>query len=203
MRRAVALALNRDVLFVCSSQEWNIPPEDSFLSGASPVAAPRRVRAEQELLPKARERLPLLGDWGVAAVEWGVRAQPPRTRHGRLPLLGRLPDSFVGGGAGDGDGSGDAQPPAAPVWWVFVGLGARGIVYHAFLGKALAAAVLGGDEGGLPEETRAVWQSALSSMQGGGEQQQGGRAASRAATAEPATTKSVSRRRGGGDRSSS
>lgn len=158
---------------VGATREWNVPPDDGFLSGASPVAAPRRLRAERELLPKAHEKLPLLRDWGVSAVEWGVRAQPPRTRHGRLPLIGRLPDALVPGAPAQAAGAAEGAA-AAPVW-VFVGLGARGIVYHALLGKALAAAVLDGDSNALPEETRAVWESALATMIGGGseEQQQG------------------------------
>jgi glycine/D-amino acid oxidase-like deaminating enzyme len=39
-------------------------------------------------------------------------------------------------------------------WWVAAGLGARGLVYHAWLGNLLARAVLADDEGLLPAELR-------------------------------------------------
>lgn len=40
---------------------------------------------------------------------------------------------------------------SVPVW-LLVGLGARGLVYHAWLGKLTAAAVLSNSEEGLPPE---------------------------------------------------
>ena len=42
-------------------------------------------------------------------------------------------------------------------WWVVGGLGARGLVYHAWLGEHLARAVLARDESLLPVELRR-WQ---------------------------------------------
>lgn len=73
----------------------------------------------------------------MAGVRAGVRAMPPRTAQGALPLAGRLrPDRC---------------------WWVVSGLGARGLVYHAWLGRLLAAAVLADDEAALPAELRR-WQ---------------------------------------------
>lgn len=155
-------------------QEWDVPPGDGFLSGSSPVAAPRRLRAEQELLPKAQDRLPLLRDWEVSSVQWGVRAQTARTRHGRLPLVGRLPDAAVSGGGGaDMAAAGPAQDQQQAAVWVFVGLGARGIVYHALLGKALAGAVLDGDTEAIPDDVRIAWESALPGMMGAGGEGQG------------------------------
>ena len=35
-------------------------------------------------------------------------------------------------------------------WWIVGGLGARGLVYHAWLGKLLAQAILEDSEDGLP-----------------------------------------------------
>ncbi len=43
-------------------------------------------------------------------------------------------------------------------WWVVAGLGARGLVYHAWLGRLAAAAVLADDEALLPAELRR-WQA--------------------------------------------
>lgn len=42
-------------------------------------------------------------------------------------------------------------PCRVPVW-LLVGLGARGLVYHAWLGKLLAAAVASNSEERLPAE---------------------------------------------------
>lgn len=72
----------------------------------------------------------------------GVRALPPRTPYGSIPLAGRVQDG------------GEGQPPC----WVLVGLGARGLVYHALLGKWLAAAVRADDPRLLPRQVRS-WQT--------------------------------------------
>jgi glycine/D-amino acid oxidase-like deaminating enzyme len=40
---------------------------------------------------------------------------------------------------------------SVPVW-LLVGLGARGLLYHAWLGKLMAAAVLSNSEAGFPHE---------------------------------------------------
>ncbi len=82
----------------------------------------------------------------------GVRALPPRTAGGSLPLLGRLEGAVVRGSAAAG-----AAAPLPPVW-VVAGLGSRGLVYHAWLGEQLARAVLADDEGVLAPELLA-WRS--------------------------------------------
>ena len=66
----------------------------------------------------------------VQKVRSGVRALPPRSSEGAIPLAGRL-DGRV---------------------WIVLGLGARGLVYHAWLGKLLSQAILAGDDALLPEE---------------------------------------------------
>ena len=75
--------------------------------------------------------------WRVAGVRTGVRALPPRDQHGSLPLAGRI------GGEHN--------------LWVVGGLGARGLVYHAWLGSLMARALLSDDETVLPEQLRR-WQ---------------------------------------------
>jgi glycine/D-amino acid oxidase-like deaminating enzyme len=77
----------------------------------------------------------------VDIVRYGVRANPPRTPAGSLPLVGRID------GGGDGDGAGSR-------WWFVGGLGARGLVYHAMLGAHIAEAVARGDPDVIPEELR-------------------------------------------------
>lgn len=94
-------------------------------------------------------------------VKSGVRALPARGAHsGSIPYAGRVP----GGPTATTQQQGTAEPagrtaePAGRTptaggnWWFVGGLGARGLVYHAWLGKVLAEAALTGDEGALPEE---------------------------------------------------
>ena len=147
-----------------------------------------------------------------------MRAMPPRTQDGKVPLAGRVPGRWLrsrtqpatsspGRAAGSGtpgpasaaSSGGSTQhtraaearasmshgirqaagamaegkhaepmprgPDPDPKWWVLAGLGARGLTYHAWLGRHMAAAVLADDEGLLPRELRA-WQERLD-MQAG------------------------------------
>lgn len=112
-----------------------MPPESSFYAGEVPLTDADALDALDALLPPAQASLPALADSAVRCVKWGVRALPPRTQLGALPLLGRVPER-----------------PGAAHTWVLVGLGARGLVYHALLAEQLATAVLTGDHGALPRE---------------------------------------------------
>ena len=78
------------------------------------------------------------GRWQITGVRTGVRALPPRDNQGSLPLAGRVNSKHR--------------------LWVVGGLGARGLVYHAWLGSAMAQAVLADDESVLPEQLRR-WQT--------------------------------------------
>lgn len=116
--------------------------------GASPAAAAAALgpaglcerggeewaAAAAALLPPAARLWPPLGGggWEVAAVRSGFRAIPQRTSAGAIPYAGRLEERRN--------------------WWVIGGLGARGLVYHAWLGRLVAAAATGGGEAGLPPE---------------------------------------------------
>lgn len=91
---------------------------------------------------------PPLSSWSVSAVRSGVRAIPSRTESGSIPYLGRFRDkSAPVRGDGDGDGA-----TGRSEWWLVCGLGARGLVYHAWLGKLLAEAVLQNSEENIPRE---------------------------------------------------
>ena len=63
----------------------------------------------------------------------GVRALPPRTQDGAVPLVGRV-------------GRGEGKEPA----WVVTGLGSRGLVYHGLFGEAVGRAGWRGEA--VPEE---------------------------------------------------
>jgi glycine/D-amino acid oxidase-like deaminating enzyme len=69
----------------------------------------------------------------------GVRATPPRTQLGSVPITGRVP------------GERNA--------WFVTGLGGRGLLYHAELGRTVALAALRDDTGELIAETRVALES--------------------------------------------
>ncbi|CAI9098963.1 OLC1v1035702C1 [Oldenlandia corymbosa var. corymbosa] len=95
-------------------------------------------RAVEELLPKASAVYPMIKNWTLAEAVAGLRGMPPLTSHGSLPLLGCV-DDFVGG-----------NPNCQ--YWIFAGLGAKGLYYHALLGKLMAQAILSRSEDSIPSE---------------------------------------------------
>lgn len=91
---------------------------------------------ESLLREKVGQVYPAISKWSVHDVKQGVRAMPPRTSLGSLPLVGKIP----------------ANVNQASQAWFVTGLGARGLVYHAMVGKYLAKAVVGQDPRELPPE---------------------------------------------------
>ena len=90
---------------------------------------------------------------------YGVRANPPRSQLGSLPLVGRVSS------ASDGDAEVEVEPRGETGaferksarrrnWWYVGGLGARGLVYHGMLGAIVAEAALTGDDACVPPELR-------------------------------------------------
>lgn len=63
---------------------------------------------------------------------------PPLTANGSLPLLGCVND-FVGDNCTSN-------------YWLFGGLGSRGLLYHAWLGNLMAQAVVSCNEQLIPSE---------------------------------------------------
>ncbi|KAF2549943.1 hypothetical protein F2Q68_00037115 [Brassica cretica] len=104
------------------------------------VSAEEASRALAELLPKASAVYPEIDKWEFAGARAGLRAMPPVTSHGSLPLLGCV-DQLVGAAEG-----------GSSKFWVFGGLGSRGLLYHGWLGKLIAKAVLCCKEELLPSE---------------------------------------------------
>ena len=95
------------------------------------------------VLERGRSIYPrLLDDYCVNSVHAGVRGLPPKTGNsGRLPIMGRVE------WAEDEIGSSLASP-----CWMFLGLGARGLLYHAYGAKKLTQAIASDDESLLPAE---------------------------------------------------
>ncbi|XP_065848753.1 uncharacterized protein [Euphorbia lathyris] len=119
-------------LYMGSTWEWksrnccpNVPEDEAS-------------KALEELIPKVSAFYPGIKDWVFGGARAGLRAMPPLTTHGSLPLLGCVND-FVG-------------KKCATEYWLFAGLGSRGLLYHAFLGNLMAQAVLTCNEHLLPAE---------------------------------------------------
>lgn len=108
---------------------------------SSDVSAEEASRALAELLPKASAVYPEIDKWEFAGARAGLRAMPPVTSHGSLPLLGCV-NQLIGA----------AEAGRSCKFWVFGGLGSRGLLYHGWLGKLMANAVLCCNEELIPSE---------------------------------------------------
>lgn len=82
------------------------------------------LQAASTLMDSARAIMPELEDWKVAAVRSGVRGLPTRTPQGSIPYAGNFHEAC----------------------WIVAGLGARGLVYHAWLGKLTASSIFHGKD---------------------------------------------------------
>jgi glycine/D-amino acid oxidase-like deaminating enzyme len=136
---------------VGATRRYALTPAQAYEQCSQPVVqdAAEAEAAAAALLPGAEALWPPLADWRVAAVRAGVRALPTRGADGSIPYAGRL--SPVDANSTQGP-DGQQQAPALPSCWVIGGLGARGLVYHAWLGRLVAQAVLARSEAGLPAE---------------------------------------------------
>eukprot|EP00854_Cymbomonas_tetramitiformis_P009527 gene9527-biopygen9724 len=115
-------------LVIGSRKQWGVAAATALNSGESEEEA---RSAAAELLPKAEALCPALNaNWQVERVRSGVRAVPPRTPKGALPLVG-----LVQGVWGSSEATGDGAESRV---WMHVGLGARGLVYHAWIARHLS-----------------------------------------------------------------
>ncbi|GMH04478.1 hypothetical protein Nepgr_006317 [Nepenthes gracilis] len=119
-------------LHLGSTWEWrsrNYSPHVSFEEAS---------RSIQELMPKAISVYPGITKWTFAGARAGLRGMPPLTAQGSLPLLGCI-DEFV-------------SVRCDSKYWLVGGLGSRGLLYHGWLGKVTAQAVLSCNEDVIPYE---------------------------------------------------
>ena len=138
-------------LLVGATKEFDAGVGDARRAGVvDPGLDDAAEEAADALVADASVTYPPLKGMEVDVVRYGVRANPPRTPAGSLPLVGRI-EGIGEGGDGDGDGDGETGRRS---WWFVGGLGARGLVYHAMLGAIVAEAVMRGDPSGIPAELR-------------------------------------------------
>lgn len=110
----------------CNSQKRSLPScPGSICAGSIPYAG----------------RLPPLGSQRATLLASRAATSDTGTDSEAEPLAG----------AG-GSSAAAAAAAAEPACYVIGGLGARGLVYHAWLGRLVAAAVLAGSDEGLPPE---------------------------------------------------
>lgn len=133
----------------CAGRGGEGDDDDEGVGGDKDEDASAAAAAERELLEGAARAWPPFsgGRWRVARVRSGVRAVPPRSPEGALPLVGRL---FGVGGAAAAGGEEDEEDVVEV--WVVAGLGARGLVYHAWLGQLAARGVVERSEAHVPPE---------------------------------------------------
>lgn len=106
---------------------------------SSHVTSEEAAKAAEELLPKASAVYPAIKKWDIVGARAGLRAMPPLTPLGSLPLLGCVTGAVK-------------RKDAGCRYWLVGGLGSRGILYHGLLGKLMAQAVVSSDEALLPPE---------------------------------------------------
>lgn len=108
-----------------------------FVIGTTP---PNLEFAVQELAEHLQRLSPMLSElWEPVESFAGVRALPPRSLEGSIPIAGEI-----------------RSVPNRKTAWLLTGLGSRGLLHHAFLAKVLARAVIAGDETLIPAKARRV-----------------------------------------------
>ncbi|MCO5594717.1 hypothetical protein L7F22_048750 [Adiantum nelumboides] len=96
-----------------------------------------------ELFTKAAAFYPPIKNWILQGTCAGVRAMAPRTPYGKLPLAGCIDEVL---------NYRPSRKISSPYYWIFGGLGSRGLIYHAWVGKKVAEAVVSRSETCLPRE---------------------------------------------------
>ncbi|KAI3972273.1 hypothetical protein MKW92_011688 [Papaver armeniacum] len=112
------------------------------------VSESETSNALEELIPKASAVYSSVVNWEFTGARAGVRSMPPLTPYGSIPLLGCVDDIVFH----DGGKNLNHKHSSKTKYWLFGGLGARGLLYHGWLGKLMAQAVLSCDESLLPSE---------------------------------------------------
>lgn len=130
-----------DLLGGASFEYCDVDESPEFkLDFARGKTEPDLEEAKRTLTEPLSALMPMLDDLyeGVEAVS-GVRALPPRSLVGSVPIAGEI--------------SGTPEGKSA---WVFTALGSRGLLYHAWLGKLVARSVVGGCDVLLPIDVKRV-----------------------------------------------
>lgn len=110
------------------------------LDFAAGVAPPDLAVAQEQLREPLSRLAPMLDElYAAESAVAGVRALPPRSKQGSVPIAGEIK------GVPDGKAA-----------WVFTALGSRGLLHHAYLGKLVARCVVAGSDVLLPVDAKRV-----------------------------------------------
>ncbi|KAF6147408.1 hypothetical protein GIB67_016765 [Kingdonia uniflora] len=105
---------------------------------SSEVCVDEASKALEELLPKTSIVYPGIKKWAFNGAKADLRTMPPLTSLGSVPISGCVDDA-VGG-------------KSSCKYWLLGGLGSRGLLYHGWLGKLIAQAVISCNENVLSPE---------------------------------------------------
>ncbi|XP_020587150.1 uncharacterized protein LOC110029269 [Phalaenopsis equestris] len=120
-------------LLMGSTWDWSSNNYSSLVSSSE------AAEAMKELLPKVSVVYPNIKKWEFVRARAGLRAMPPLTPFGSLPLLGSVGEAV-------GRKGGNCR------CWLVGGLGSRGLLHHGLMGKLIAGAVVSSNEGVIPSE---------------------------------------------------
>lgn len=123
---------------------------------ASPfVSAEERSKSLDRLFAETTPFYPSILNWEVIGMQAGLRAMPPRSALGSLPLVGCIDDLVQSSHSRIVVGAPNSSPRTSSTkWWLFSGLGSRGLIHHGWLGEQLAKAVMFKNECMLPHELK-------------------------------------------------
>lgn len=136
-------------ILIGATKEWG-----SFNTSCD-VSIEEASLALKELLPKISTVYPAVKKWTVLGTRAGLRAMPPRTSLGALPLIGCIDNFVLESMQKDklfGKKNTHSSQKVIPRYWFVGGLGSRGLIYHGLLGKLIAKAVASGNQDVLPSE---------------------------------------------------
>jgi len=136
-------------ILIGATKEWG------SLNTSCDVSIEEASLALKELLPKISTVYPAIENWMVLGTRAGLRAMPPRTSLGALPLIGCIDNFVLESLQKDkfcGKQNAYSSEKTIPRYWFVGGLGSRGLIYHGLLGKLIAKAVALGNQDVLPSE---------------------------------------------------
>ncbi|BFI28697.1 hypothetical protein MPTK2_2g22170 [Marchantia polymorpha subsp. ruderalis] len=134
-------------LLLGATKDWG------SLNGSPIVDEEEASSALEKLLIETAPFFPSIVNWEVKGWQAGLRAMPPRTSLGSLPLAGCI-DELVQSSHSKvylGSSVQSSVSTASTKWWMFGGLGSRGLIHHAWLGELVAKAVIDCNASVLPQ----------------------------------------------------
>lgn len=138
----------RDGLKLLAGATFEYDPSEVIHRPADPAVAAVALRGALEAMHPPLARAQILD------TQAGVRALPPRSHLGYVPIAGRLACAARETTPSTQREESVSAPMPIDGTWLVGGLGSRGLIHHGLMGRAVAKAVVSGDETQLPEHVR-------------------------------------------------